>query len=215
VVFSTGGYIAAPAILAGRWCWLWPVVLHDPICDPGRGTRLAGGWCSRGWRWAFRLHRAPCPAVARCLDRHAVRQDFSCCLAPLTGRGVPAGEGAAASGGKFWAAARGARAETGWGPLVPQLLVLAAGSCILTGSAFGRLGKRITPAAMWSVLPADELGRGLLRHRSGHSARSGAGQPSELAVLRHPPSLGGRFPRRPIGTRDRQCRPLPSPLAGP
>lgn len=46
LVFSTGGYIAAPAILAARWCGV-PVVLHESNAIPGRVTRLLGRHCSR------------------------------------------------------------------------------------------------------------------------------------------------------------------------
>ena len=45
VVFTTGGYIAAPAILAARWCGI-PVVLHESNAIPGRVTRLLGRFCS-------------------------------------------------------------------------------------------------------------------------------------------------------------------------
>jgi UDP-N-acetylglucosamine--N-acetylmuramyl-(pentapeptide) pyrophosphoryl-undecaprenol N-acetylglucosamine transferase len=45
-VFSTGGYIAAPAILAARWCGV-PVVLHESNAVPGRVTRLLGRLCSQ------------------------------------------------------------------------------------------------------------------------------------------------------------------------
>ncbi|MCP9810287.1 glycosyltransferase, partial [Cyanobium sp. HWJ4-Hawea] len=38
-VFSTGGYIAAPAILAARSCGI-PVVLHESNAIPGKVTRL-------------------------------------------------------------------------------------------------------------------------------------------------------------------------------
>ena len=44
-VFTTGGYIAAPAILAARWCGV-PVVLHESNAVPGRVTRLLGRFCS-------------------------------------------------------------------------------------------------------------------------------------------------------------------------
>ncbi len=46
IVFSSGGYIAAPAILAARWCQI-PVVLHESNAIPGRVTRLLGRLCSR------------------------------------------------------------------------------------------------------------------------------------------------------------------------
>ena len=44
-VFTTGGYIAAPAILAARWCGI-PVVIHESNAIPGRVTRLLGRLCS-------------------------------------------------------------------------------------------------------------------------------------------------------------------------
>ena len=40
-VLTTGGYIAAPAILAARWCGV-PAVLHESNAIPGRVTRLLG-----------------------------------------------------------------------------------------------------------------------------------------------------------------------------
>jgi UDP-N-acetylglucosamine--N-acetylmuramyl-(pentapeptide) pyrophosphoryl-undecaprenol N-acetylglucosamine transferase len=44
-VFTTGGYIAAPAILGARWCGV-PAVLHESNAIPGRVTRLLGRFCS-------------------------------------------------------------------------------------------------------------------------------------------------------------------------
>ncbi len=44
-VFTTGGYIAAPAILGAIWCGL-PVVLHESNAVPGRVTRFMGRFCN-------------------------------------------------------------------------------------------------------------------------------------------------------------------------
>ena len=44
-VFTTGGYIAAPAILGACWCGV-PAVLHESNAIPGRVTRLLGRFCS-------------------------------------------------------------------------------------------------------------------------------------------------------------------------
>lgn len=41
LVFTTGGYIAAPAILAARWQGI-PVILHESNVLPGKVTRLLG-----------------------------------------------------------------------------------------------------------------------------------------------------------------------------
>ena len=60
-VFSSGGYIAAPAILAARWCGV-PVVLHESNAIPGKVTRLLGRFCSQVAvglpQAAERLHQA-------------------------------------------------------------------------------------------------------------------------------------------------------------
>lgn len=44
VVFSTGGYIAGPAILAARSLGI-PVLLHESNALPGKVTRFLGPWC--------------------------------------------------------------------------------------------------------------------------------------------------------------------------
>lgn len=44
-VFTTGGYIAGPAILAARSLGL-PVVLHESNALPGKVTRFLSGWCT-------------------------------------------------------------------------------------------------------------------------------------------------------------------------
>lgn len=44
-VFTTGGYIAAPAILAARSLGL-PTILHESNALPGKVTRLLSPWCS-------------------------------------------------------------------------------------------------------------------------------------------------------------------------
>jgi len=43
-VFTTGGYIAAPAIIAARSLGL-PVILHEANAIPGKVTRFFGPWC--------------------------------------------------------------------------------------------------------------------------------------------------------------------------
>lgn len=44
LVFTTGGYIAAPAILAARWSNI-PVILHESNYIPGKVTRFFSRWC--------------------------------------------------------------------------------------------------------------------------------------------------------------------------
>ncbi|MGF1575563.1 MAG: glycosyltransferase [Cyanophyceae cyanobacterium] len=45
-VFTTGGYIAAPAILAARWAGI-PVLLHESNGIPGKVTTLLGRLCQQ------------------------------------------------------------------------------------------------------------------------------------------------------------------------
>lgn len=44
-VFTTGGYIAAPAIIAAKMAKI-PVILHESNYIPGKVTKLLGGWCN-------------------------------------------------------------------------------------------------------------------------------------------------------------------------
>jgi UDP-N-acetylglucosamine--N-acetylmuramyl-(pentapeptide) pyrophosphoryl-undecaprenol N-acetylglucosamine transferase len=44
-VFTTGGYISAPAIMAARSLGL-PAILHESNALPGKVTRLLSGWCT-------------------------------------------------------------------------------------------------------------------------------------------------------------------------
>jgi UDP-N-acetylglucosamine--N-acetylmuramyl-(pentapeptide) pyrophosphoryl-undecaprenol N-acetylglucosamine transferase len=46
VVFTTGGYIAGPAILAARSLGI-PVLLHESNALPGKVTRFLGPWCDQ------------------------------------------------------------------------------------------------------------------------------------------------------------------------
>jgi UDP-N-acetylglucosamine--N-acetylmuramyl-(pentapeptide) pyrophosphoryl-undecaprenol N-acetylglucosamine transferase len=46
VVFSSGGYIAAPAIVAARSLGV-PILLHESNAIPGKVTRLLGRFCSQ------------------------------------------------------------------------------------------------------------------------------------------------------------------------
>ena len=44
VVFTTGGYIAAPAILAARWQNI-PAIIHESNYIPGKVTKFLSRWC--------------------------------------------------------------------------------------------------------------------------------------------------------------------------
>ena len=46
VVFTTGGYIAAPTIIASKLCRV-PIILHESNAFPGKVTRLLGRFCDQ------------------------------------------------------------------------------------------------------------------------------------------------------------------------
>ena len=64
VVFTTGGYIAAPAILAARWCGI-PVVLHESNAIPGASPDC---WGVSAAPWPLACPPPPIgsPAASRC-----------------------------------------------------------------------------------------------------------------------------------------------------
>jgi len=87
---------------------------------------MLGAGCCSGWRWASNgCTPGACPAVARLVDRPPGLPDFCCC--PVTGVGFRIG-GVSCFG--EWAS-RGVGLVTGWRAvsLVPDFVVLAAGSC--------------------------------------------------------------------------------------
>jgi len=181
VVFSTGGYIAAPAILAARWCGV-PMVLHDSNAIPGRVTRLLGRLCSRV---AVGLPAAT-ERLPRCrplLTGTPVRQDFLL-PAPLP-EWVPAGEGPLllVMGGSQGALGLNRMVR----PLVPQLLAAGCRVVHLTGSNDPEVGA-IHSSGYVERPFSDELA-GLLQHTDLAISRSGAGSLSELAVCGTPAIL--------------------------
>jgi UDP-N-acetylglucosamine--N-acetylmuramyl-(pentapeptide) pyrophosphoryl-undecaprenol N-acetylglucosamine transferase len=68
LVFSSGGYIAAPAILAARWCGI-PVVLHESNGVPGKVTRLLGRFCTQV-ALACPRRQSGCTAASRASPAH-------------------------------------------------------------------------------------------------------------------------------------------------
>ena len=44
-IFTTGGYIAAPAIIAAKMAKI-PVIIHESNYIPGKVTKLLGNWCN-------------------------------------------------------------------------------------------------------------------------------------------------------------------------
>ena len=181
VVFSTGGYIAAPAILAARWCGV-PVVLHESNGVPGRVTRLLGRFCSQV---AVGLPQAAerLPGCQPRITGTPVRQEFLE-PAPLPDW-VPAGEGPLllVMGGSQGAVGLNRMVR----PLLPRLLAAGCRVVHLSGSNDPDSGQLHHPA--YVERPFCAAMAGLLQHADLVISRAGAGSLSELAVCGSPAIL--------------------------
>jgi UDP-N-acetylglucosamine--N-acetylmuramyl-(pentapeptide) pyrophosphoryl-undecaprenol N-acetylglucosamine transferase len=181
VVFSTGGYIAAPAILGARWCGV-PVVLHESNGVPGRVTRLLGKLCSRV---AVGLPQAAerLPGCQPRVTGTPVRREF---LEPAAlPAWVPSGSGPllVVMGGSQGAVGLNRMVR----PLLPQLLAAGCRVVHLSGSNDPESGKVQHPA--YAERPFSDEVPGLLQHADMVISRAGAGSLSELAVCGSPTIL--------------------------
>ncbi|MDM7936153.1 MAG: UDP-N-acetylglucosamine--N-acetylmuramyl-(pentapeptide) pyrophosphoryl-undecaprenol N-acetylglucosamine transferase [Cyanobium sp. CZS 48M] len=181
LVFSTGGYIAAPAILAARWCRV-PVVLHESNAIPGRVTRLLGRHCSRV---AVGLREAAerLPQCRPLVTGTPVRAEFLR-PAPLPSW-VPSGEGplVLVMGGSQGALGLNRMLR----PLAAKLVAAGCRVVHLTGSSDPDAGSLRIPGYIERPF-SDEL-PGLLQHAQLAISRAGAGSLSELAVCGTPTIL--------------------------
>ena len=181
VVFSSGGYIAAPAILAARWCGI-PVVLHESNGVPGKVTRLLGRWCTRV---AVGLPQAA-ERLPHCRPRITgtpVRQAF---LQPAAlPDGVPPGCGPllVVMGGSQGAVGLNRMVR----PLLPRLLACGCRVVHLSGNNDPDSGQLSHPA--YVEQPFSDAMPGLLQHADLVISRAGAGSLSELAVCGSPAIL--------------------------
>ncbi len=180
-VFSSGGYIAAPAILAARWCGL-PVVLHESNAIPGKVTRLLGRLCTRV---AVGLPQAAV-RLPRChplVTGTPVREAFLA-SAPLPawvpGRGGPL---VLVMGGSQGAVGLNRMVR----PLIPRLAAAGCRVVHLTGRNDPEAGRFQLDGVVEREF-SDEL-PGLLQHADLAISRAGAGSLSELAVCGTPTIL--------------------------
>jgi UDP-N-acetylglucosamine--N-acetylmuramyl-(pentapeptide) pyrophosphoryl-undecaprenol N-acetylglucosamine transferase len=180
-VFSSGGYIAAPAILAARWCGV-PVVLHDSNAVPGKVTRLLGQLCSRV---AIGLPQAA-EQLPRCrplVTGTPVREAF---LRPASlPDWVPTGDGPLllVMGGSQGALGLNRMVR----PLIPKLADAGCRVVHLTGSNDPDAGRLQRDGVV--ERPFSEAMPALLQHADLAISRAGAGSLSELAVSGTPTIL--------------------------
>ena len=181
LVFSSGGYIAAPAILAARWCGI-PVVLHESNGVPGKVTRLLGRLCTQV---ALGLPQAA-ERLSNCRPRVTgtpVRQEFL--EAAALPAWVPPGPGPLllVMGGSQGAVGLNRMVR----PLLPRLLDCGCRVVHLSGSNDPESGRLQHPG--YVERPFSEEMPGLLQHADLVISRAGAGSLSELAVCGSPAIL--------------------------
>ena len=180
-VFSTGGYIAAPAILAARSCGI-PVVLHDANAIPGRVTRLLGRHCSRV-ALGLAVARRQLPRARVLTSGTPVRKGFRqpMALPPW----VPHGPGPLllVIGGSQGAVGMNAMVRA----VLPPLLDAGCRVVHLTGHNDGAVASPRHPA--YVSLPFSEEIPALLQGAALAVSRAGAGSLSELAVCGCPAVL--------------------------
>jgi len=181
VVFTTGGYIAAPAILAARLCGI-PAVLHEANAVPGRVTRLLARFCTAV---AIGLPAASerIPGCRPLLTGMPVRSSF---LNPQPlPDWVPTGEG------PLLVVIGGSQGAVGLNRMVravlPELLEQGCRVVHLTGRNDPEVGQMQHP--LLAERPFSDEIPGLLQHADLAVSRAGAGSLSELAVCGTPTIL--------------------------
>lgn len=181
VVFTTGGYIAAPAILAARLAGL-PVLLHESNAVAGRVTRLLGGCCSGvalGWS-STRLDRPP---KRLWYTGTPVRSEFY--------RPAPLPEWVPRGSGPLLVVMGGSQGARGLSHMVRQQARpwLEAGCRLvhLCGRDDPEMGSLRDPACVERQFTEEMAG--LLQHGDLAISRAGAGSISELAASRCPAVL--------------------------
>ena len=181
VVFTTGGYIAAPAILAARFCGV-PAVLHEANAIPGRVTRLLGRFC-RAVAVGLPVTTGRIPGSRPLMTGMPVRADF---LEPQPlPDWVPQGEG------PLLVVIGGSQGAVGLNRMVraaaPQLLQQGCRIVHLCGNQDPEQGQ-LQHSAYVERSFSDQM-PALLQHADLAISRAGAGSLSELSVCRTPAVL--------------------------
>ena len=181
VVFTTGGYIAAPAIVAARWCGV-PAVLHEANAIPGRVTRLMGRFC-RAVAVGLPVASDRIPGHRPLLTGMPVRTAF------LQSQPLP--DWVPISDGPLLVVIGGSQGAVGLNKMVravvPELLEQGCRIVHLTGRNDPEVGQLQHPNLVERPF-SDEI-PGLLQHADLAVSRAGAGSLSELAICRTPSIL--------------------------
>ena len=181
LVFTTGGYIAAPAILAARLSGI-PAVLHEANAIPGRVTRLLARFCS-AVAVGLPVASEQIPGCTPQLTGMPVRTAFL--KAQPLPAWVPSGDGPllVVIGGSQGAVGLNRMVRA----VVPELLQQGCRVVHLTGRNDPEVGQLNHP--LLAERPFSDEIPGLLQHADLAISRAGAGSLSELAVCGTPTVL--------------------------
>ncbi len=180
IIFTTGGYIAAPAIIGAKLAKI-PVILHESNYIPGKVTKLFGSWCDLvgiGFTGTSKyLPKAKTQWVST-----PVRDEF---LSPQPLEfGIP-------DNVPLIAAVGGSQGAVGLNKLVrasaPHLLETGAYIVHLTGTQDDEVGT--LHHDHYLEMPFYDNMAGLLQRADLAISRSGAGTLTELAITKTPSIL--------------------------
>jgi UDP-N-acetylglucosamine--N-acetylmuramyl-(pentapeptide) pyrophosphoryl-undecaprenol N-acetylglucosamine transferase len=182
-VFTTGGYIAGPAVIAARSLGL-PVILHESNALPGKVTRFFGPWCN-AVAVGFEVAAKYLPRAKTIYTNTPVRSQFldEGIVAPLD---LPIPENV-----PLIVVFGGSQGAVGINKLVRQCATawFDAGAWVvhLTGDNDPEAKNLQHP--QYVVLPFYDNMAGLLKRADLAISRSGAGSLTELAVCGVPSIL--------------------------
>lgn len=181
-VFTTGGYIAAPAVIAARLLGL-PVILHESNALPGKVTRLLSRWCSvvaLGFE-AAALHL---PGMKTIYVGTPVRQQFLSDATELPNLAIPAEV-------PLLAVVGGSQGALAINKLVRQCAPawLQTGCWILHQTGDNDPEAKSLEHPHYIALPFYEQMAALFRRADLVISRAGAGTLTELAITQTPSIL--------------------------
>ncbi len=181
-VFTTGGYIAAPAVVAARSLGL-PVILHESNALPGKVTRLLGPWCDRV-ALGFGAAATYLPRAKSCVVGTPVRPQF------LTDAGIDLPDLPIPPDVPLLAIVGGSQGAVAVNRLIRECAPdwLAAGIWIVHQTGDNDPNAKSLEHPHYFSLPFYSHMAGLFRRANLVISRAGAGTLTELAMT-HTPSI--------------------------
>ncbi len=181
VVFTTGGYIAAPAILAARICGI-PILLHESNAIPGKVTRLMGRLCQ--------VIATGLPNTARQMPKYKTIFTGTP-VRPAFHKSQPLPKWVPIGSGPLLVVIGGSQGALGLNkmirPILPSLLEAGCRVVHLTGSNDKEVNRIIHPNLIEKQF-TEEIA-GLLQNADLAISRAGAGSLSELSICGTPSIL--------------------------